>query len=58
MFGHTHVGTIEKVGNRIIANPGSISKPRGGTKKSYLIIDDEKIELKELNGEIIKCVKV
>ena len=58
LFGHTHVGTIEKVGNRIIANPGSISKPRGGTKKSYLIIDDEKIELKELNGEIIKCVKV
>ena len=58
MFGHTHVGMIEKMGDRIIANPGSISKPRGGTKKSYLIIDEEKIELKELNGELIKTLKI
>ena len=52
------MGMIEKMGDRIIANPGSISKPRGGTKKSYLIIDEEKIELKELNGELIKTLKI
>ena len=28
--GHTHVGAIERIGERIIANPGSISKPRRG----------------------------
>ena len=58
LFGHTHVGMIEKIGDRIIANPGSISKPRGGTRKSYLIIDEEKIELKDLNGEIIRQIQV
>lgn len=54
LFGHTHVGCIEKIKNKIIANPGSISKPRGGRSKSYLIIDEENLILKKLNGEIIK----
>lgn len=58
LSGHTHVGMIEKIGDKIIANPGSISKPRGGTQKSYLIIDEEKIELKNLNGELIKSVDI
>jgi len=58
LFGHTHHGMIEKQGERIIANPGSISKPRGGTKHSYLIIDEDNIQLKDLQGEIIKTIKV
>lgn len=58
LSGHTHVGSLEKIGDKIIANPGSISRPRGGTKKSYIIIDEEKIELKALNGEIINCLKI
>lgn len=58
LSGHTHVGNIEKINGKIIANPGSISKPRGGTKKSYLIIDENDIELKTLEGETIKTVKI
>lgn len=58
LFGHTHVGMIEKIGERIIANPGSISKPRGGSKCSYIILSEEKIELKDLNGEIITNIKM
>lgn len=58
LSGHTHVGMIEKIGERIIANPGSISKPRGGSKKSYIIIDEEKIALKSLQGETIKKVNI
>ena len=49
---------IEKIADRIIANPGSISKPRGGTNKSYIILDEESIQLKKLNGELIKKVKI
>lgn len=56
LSGHTHVGIIEKIGDKIIANPGSISKPRGGTPKSYLTIDEEKIELKKLDGEILRSI--
>ena len=58
LSGHTHVGIIEKVGDKIIANPGSISKPRGGSKKSYIIIDEENIELKTLDGELIKKIRL
>ena len=58
MCGHTHVGAIEKIGDKIIANPGSISKPRGGSCKSYIIIDEENIILKKLDGEIIKKMHI
>lgn len=58
LSGHTHIGRLERRGEKIIANPGSISKPRGGTKKSYIIIDEENIELKSLDGEIIKSLKI
>ena len=58
LFGHTHRGMIEKLGEKIIANPGSISKPRGGTKKSYIAIDENNIELKTLDGETIKKLNV
>ena len=57
LSGHTHVGMIEKIEDRIIANPGSISKPRGGTNKSYIVIDEGSIKLKTLSGELIKKVK-
>lgn len=56
LSGHTHVGNIEKINGKIIANPGSISKPRGGTRKSYLTIDENDIELKTLDGETIKSI--
>lgn len=56
LSGHTHVGMIEKIGDKIIANPGSISKPRGGTNKSYIIINEESIQLKKINGELIKKI--
>lgn len=58
LSGHTHVGNIEKINEKIIANPGSISKPRGGIRKSYLIIDENNIELKTLEGEIIKKLTI
>ncbi len=48
---------VEKIGDRIIANPGSISKPRNGSKKSYILIDEESIILKTLEGEILKQIK-
>ena len=58
LLGHSHIGIIEKVEQTIIANPGSISKPRGGSRKSYLLIDENKITLKSLNGEVIKIISI
>ena len=58
LYGHTHVGSIERIGDRIIANPGSISKPRGGSCKSYITIDEENITLKKLDGEVIWKINI
>ncbi len=38
-FGHIHVPVDEEVDGIRILNPGSISKPRGGRKKSYMIMN-------------------
>lgn len=58
LSGHTHVGNLEKINEKIIANPGSISKPRGGSKKSYIIIDDKHIILKALQGEALRQIDI
>ena len=53
LSGHTHYGMIEKTEERIYANSGSITKPRNGSEHSYLIIDESKITLKNLEGKIL-----
>ena len=51
--GHTHYGNVDKTEERIFANPGSISRPRNGSEHSYLIIDENKITLKDLEGKTL-----
>ena len=51
--GHTHYGIIDKTDEKIFANPGSISRPRNGSEHSYLIIDENKITLKNLEGKVL-----
>ncbi len=51
--GHTHVPMLIESGGRILANPGSPTRPRGSDLKCYLIIDEASIKLKSLNGTII-----
>lgn len=53
LYGHFHMGFIHEENGMIIANPGSISLPKNNTKNSYLVIDEEKISLKDINGEVI-----
>ena len=51
--GHIHYGIIEKKDGVIFANPGSITKPRNGSEHSFLIIDEERITLKNLDGDVL-----
>lgn len=53
LSGHTHYGMITKQNGKIFANPGSISRPRNGSERTYLLIDENKIYLKSLEGEIL-----
>ena len=53
--GHTHIPKMEIKNNKIYLNPGSITYPRGGSNRSYILYQDGVFYLKELNtNEIIK----
>ena len=52
LVGHSHKSKIEKVNNKIIINPGSITKSRDKCN-SFGVIFDNKIYIKNLNNEII-----
>lgn len=54
LYGHFHTGFIETKNGKIFANPGSISLPKNGTENSYLLLEDNKITLKNLDQKIIK----
>lgn len=51
--GHTHIGDISYEGGKYFLNPGSVSFPKGSSKNSYMILTDDGIYLKDLNGENI-----
>lgn len=52
-YGHLHTGFIFSKNNKIYANPGSLSLPKNGTTNSYIILDENKIALKDINSKII-----
>ena len=54
IYGHIHQGFIEEKEGYIFANPGSISLPKGNTVNSYLIIEENKIIIKDIESNIIK----
>ncbi len=53
IYGHTHQGFIGEKEGYIFANPGSISLPKCNTEHSYIILEDNKIILKNVEGKII-----
>lgn len=56
--GHTHIPMLQKINDKIIGNPGSVSKPRGVDLRCYIIIDEEKIALKTLEGKLVKEISL
>lgn len=58
VYGHLHTGFIIRENGKIFANPGSTSLPKNGTKNSYLIIDENVIILKDMDGNVLKEEKI
>lgn len=56
--GHTHIPMMSKERGIIYANPGSVGKPRGGSKKSYIVFEDKKLIIKDINGKVQKEMEV
>lgn len=50
--GHTHVSKIKELENGVVyMNPGSVSIPKEGTPRGYMIVDDTAVIHKNLSGE-------
>ena len=56
LYGHYHTGFIREKDGVIVANPGSLSLPKGGTPQSFLMLDEESIALYDLSG-VLLCKK-
>ena len=54
IYGHIHQGFIQEKEGYLFANPGSISLPKGGTEHSYLILEENKIVLKNVEGNVLQ----
>lgn len=59
IHGHTHINTIEKLENgSYYINPGSISMPKENQENSYMIYENKKFIIKNLEGKEIKSLQV
>ena len=58
IYGHIHQGFIQEKEGYLFANPGSISLPKCGTEHSYLILEENQITLKDVDGRILQEYKL
>lgn len=56
LHGHTHVPAAEAFGDRNwYINPGSVSIPKEGSPKSYLLYEDRRFVWYDLDGKPYRC---
>lgn len=52
MTGHTHVPVLREENDIIRLNPGSVSIPKEGSGRGYLILENQMATLKHLDGTV------
>lgn len=58
IHGHTHVQTIEKFGDNLYINPGSVSIPKENNPPSFMIYEDGKFTIYDFDMNIINEVTI
>ncbi len=58
IHGHLHIPIAEVFKEVYYLNPGSISLPKEGSKNSYGIIEDDFFRIKDLDGNVVKEIKL
>ena len=59
LHGHTHVsGAVSFGDDNYYINPGSVSIPKGGTPKGYIVYDNRCFDFYTLDGEKYNCFAV
>ncbi|MBQ9162676.1 MAG: phosphodiesterase [Clostridia bacterium] len=51
--GHTHIPVCKIQGGTVCLNPGSVSLPKGGSPKSYMIFENRTFTAKAFDGTVI-----
>lgn len=51
-YGHTHIPVIEEKNDQLFVNPGSITIPKNGSNRDYIIFDDNKITIYDIDDNI------
>lgn len=54
IHGHTHLPVAERMGDKYLLNPGSISLPKGGNPNSYGMMEDAVFTILDFGGNKIK----
>ena len=59
LHGHTHIPTWEPFGqNNFWLNPGSVSIPKGGSLRGYLLLEGDRFFWKDLEGRVYHDMQV
>lgn len=58
IHGHTHIPRIIPYPEFVLLNPGSISIPRGGSRNSYMVYEEGKFTIKDIDGNQIQEYKM
>lgn len=58
VYGHTHILLADKEDTVYILNPGSITLPKENNPNSYGILENNMFEVKDIEGNVIKSIKI
>ena len=53
IYGHFHIPFIKEKDNKLFINPGSISLPKDNNNPTYLIYDNNKFTIYDINDKIV-----
>lgn len=58
LHGHSHVPALREHADYVHMNPGAVSRPRGGSTHSYMLIEEDKYSWKDLAGEVFRSYQM
>ena len=58
VYGHEHIPYIKKNNDMTYINVGSISLPRDGNKPTYMIYNNKKFTIYDIDGNVIDSIEV
>lgn len=58
LHGHTHIQTLDDGRDYIYMNPGSVSLPKEGNPKTYMVYENGAFTIRTLDGADVNCYRL